>query len=47
MVILLNNAHGEISANTAFAFLAGSNDGNSVLHGFKEGGGALWGAPFA
>ena len=36
MVILLNNTHGELSANTAFAFLASSNDGNCFWHGFKE-----------
>ena len=45
MVILLNKAHCEAGADAAFAFLADCDDVNSVLHGFKEGSGALWCAP--
>ena len=41
MMILLDNASDEFAANAAFAFLADSNDVNSVLHGFKEKNGAL------
>ena len=37
MVILLNNAHCELRANTAFAFLADCENVDSVLHGSEDG----------